>query len=169
MANGFVGNGNAEAALRMIECEEPPQPGADFYSLHCGAFAQALLALNRKEEALQWAQEAASDDPENAGLQVLLADALVLNGQHEAAHGIYAALFANVAAPPTDLDRRDSAADMFERLFARETGVIPSPFFALQIGSQLEDPAQAEEFWRLAEDEFRYASLTPQPSRPARW
>ena len=157
VANVFVDNGNAEAALRMLERAEPPQPGADFCALHCGAFAQALLALNRKEKALQWAQEAASDDPENAGLQVLLADALELNGQHEATHGIYAALFATVAAPPPDLDRRDSAADMFERLFARETGVIPSPFFALQIGSQLEDPAQAEEFWRLAEDAFHHS------------
>jgi tetratricopeptide (TPR) repeat protein len=67
VANVFVDNGRVEAALQMLERAEPPQPGADFYSLRCGAFAQALLALNRKEEALQWAQEAASDDPEYAG------------------------------------------------------------------------------------------------------
>jgi hypothetical protein len=43
---------------------------------------------------------------------------------------------------------------MFGRVFALETGAVPSPFFALDIAATLEDPAQAAQFWKLGEAEF---------------
>ena len=51
----------------------------------------------------------------------------------------------------------NSISQMFSDLFARETGVVHSPIFAMTIGKSLSDPTQAEEFWNLAEAEFYHS------------
>jgi hypothetical protein len=51
----------------------------------------------------------------------------------------------------------DSISEMFLETFSLEQGVLPSPIFAIQLGQQLSDPKQSDEFWKLAEAEFYYS------------
>lgn len=79
-------------------------------------------------------------------------DALRFNGRCEDAIAIYSALMATAEPSPEEVP--DPIADLFKRLFALETGAVPSPFFGLDIVSSLEDPEQAARFWKLGEAEF---------------
>jgi len=139
-------------ALEMLQKADLPQPDSQYHALHCGAFARALIPLNRSQEALTWAQGAAAADPEDARLRLLLADALRCDGQCEEASALYSGLMA--AAEPAPAEAPDPIADVFSRLFALETGAVSSPFFALDIVGSLQDPEQAAQFWKLAEAEF---------------
>lgn len=136
-----------KAAEFLGEAEASEQGAAGFQA----ASAKALLNLGRYAEALPKAQSAAANAPGDARLRTLYADALHLSGQCEGAHAIYAELMA--AAPMIDPDT-DSVKPMFDSLFRLETGAVVSPVLALDIAEQMSDPAQAEEFWRLAETEF---------------
>ena len=151
-ANALSAIAHPHNALEMLQKRPPPAEGAEDYAPHAGAYAQALLGLGKTSEALAWAQAATTADPENPGLQVLLADALRLNGQNEAAFAIYSSLMAT--AEPTPTDAPDPVGAIFESLFSRESGAVPSPLFALDLIERFEDPAQAERFWLLAEVEF---------------
>jgi tetratricopeptide (TPR) repeat protein len=139
-------------ALEMLQKYDLSESGSEHHALHCGAFARALIPLNRSQEALQWAQTAAAAGPEDARLQLLLADALRCNGQTEEATALYSGLMAT--AEPAPSEAPDPIADLFGRLFALETGAVPSPFFALDVVGSLEDPEQAAQFWKLGEAEF---------------
>ncbi len=152
VANVFTASRRPHTALEMLQGASLSEPGSEYYACHCGAYARALIPLNHPREALEWAQAAAAADPEDARLRVLLGDALRLAGRVEEAGAIYAGLMAT--ASPSPADSPNPIADLFARLFARETGVVPSPFFAVDLAPQIEDPEQAEEFWRLGEVEF---------------
>jgi hypothetical protein len=141
-----------QEALELLNRYELSEPDSDVYARHCGAFARAMIPLERREEALQWARTAATAAPEDARLQLLLADALRLSGAREEAGAIYSSLM-DTAAPAPD-EAPDPIGDVFSRLFAGETGVVPSPFFALDIVATLEEPEQAAQFWKLGEAEF---------------
>lgn len=151
-ANGIVAAGHPQNALEILQKRDLPVEGAEDYAPHAGAYARVLLALGHTPEALAWAQAATGADPDDPGLQVLLADALRLSGQNEAAYAIYSGLMAT--AEPTSADAPDPVGAMFASLFAGESGVVRSPLFALDIADRFEDPAQAERFWQLAEAEF---------------
>ena len=136
-----------KAAEFLAQAEASEQGTAGFQA----ASAKALLNLGRYAESLPQAQSAAANAPADTRLRTLYADALHLNGQGKNAHTIYAELMA--AAPTMDADS-DTVAPMFDSLFRLETGSVPSPVLALEIAEQMSNPAQAEEFWRLAETEF---------------
>ena len=119
------------------------------YGLHCAALANTLNVLSYYEDALQWAQKANQAVSNDRYFQVLLADSYWLCRHCDEANTIYQNLIAQI---PQSED--DSISQMFSDFFALETGAIPSPIFAIQIGKKLSDPSQAEEFWQLAEAEF---------------
>ena len=58
------------------------------------------------------------------------------------------------SAPKSEAPRHAAVDAMFSNLFARETGVLCSPVFAIELGGRLRDSGQAEEFWGRAELEF---------------
>lgn len=152
VANVMTACRQVEQAYEMLQGTELPAAGAEYYARHCGAFARALIPLNHPAEALQWGQTAAAADPEDARLRLLLADVQRFNGQCEEATAIYSSLMATAAPAPDEAP--DPIGDLFSRLFALETGAVPSPFFALDVVGSLEDPEQAAQFWKLGEAEF---------------
>lgn len=152
LANLFTAGRRPLEALEMLEGAELTPADSEYHARHCGAFARALIPLHRPDEALQWAEAATTADPSDPRLQILLADALRLSGQSDAATAIYSALMAT--AEPAPDEAPDPIADVFARLFALETGAVSSPFFALDVAASLEDPAQAAEFWTLGGAEF---------------
>lgn len=141
-----------EVALELLQKMQLAEPGTQYYARHCGAFARALIPLDRPSEALQWAQTAAAADPEDARLRLLLADALRFSGRCEEATAIYSALMATAAPAPDEA--LDPIGDVFSRLFALETGAVPSPFFAIDVVGSFEDTDHVAQFWKLAEPEF---------------
>ena len=152
VANVFTACRRPQQALEALQSAELTEAGSDYYARHCGAYARALIPLNHPQKALEWAQTAAAAAPDDARLRLLLADALRFNGRGEEATAIYCALMATAEPSPDEVP--DPIADLFERLFALETGAVPSPFFALDIVGSLEDPDQAAQFWKLGEAEF---------------
>jgi tetratricopeptide (TPR) repeat protein len=133
-----------QAALDNIE----PSDSASYYA----AFAQTFMALTNYQQALKWAEKANQAEPNNSYFQILLADAFSFNGHCEEANAIYTERMASL-----NRSSHSSISEMFFQLFARETGVVHSPVFAIIIGESLSDPTQVEEFWQLAEDEFYYS------------
>ncbi len=115
------------------------------------ALARVLINLGRKADALAHAKQATEAEPDDARLRTLYADTLHLSGRCEEAHAIYSEQ-QTASHPPTE--GSDQIAPLFTNFFSQETGSVPSPVLALEIGESLSDPAQAEEFWRLAETEF---------------
>jgi tetratricopeptide (TPR) repeat protein len=152
VANVMTACRRVEQAYQILRGVELTGAGTKYYARHCGSFARVLIPLNQPKEALQWAQTAAAADPEDPRLQLLLADALRFNGRCEEATAIYSGLMATAAPAPDEAP--DPISDVFSRLFALETGAVPSPFFALDFVGSLEDPEQAAQFWKLAEAEF---------------
>jgi tetratricopeptide (TPR) repeat protein len=151
-ANILTACRSPQEALELLQKAELTEAGSQYYARHCGAYARVLVPLNHPVEALQWAQTAAAADPDDARLSLILADALRLNQQYEAANTIYSHLQAT--APPPSEEASDPISELFSRLFALETGAVPSPLFALDVATSLEDPEQAGRFWQLAEAEF---------------
>jgi tetratricopeptide (TPR) repeat protein len=152
IANILTASRRPQEALETLKATELAEAGSEYYARHCGAFARALIPLSHPVEALQWAQTAATADPDDSRLQLLLGDALRFNGQCEEANAIYSGLMAT--AEPSPDEAPDPIGDMFGRVFALETGAVSSPFFALDIAATLGDPEQAEQFWKLGEAEF---------------
>lgn len=151
-ANYLVADRRAQDALAVLEPSEPPNSENASYANHCAAFAKVYLSLTRYAEALAWAQKAVEAAPEEAYFQTILADALHLTGQCEAAHDIYDKLMKQSSG--SNLQGKEAVAEMFHSLFARETGAVSSPVLALEIAESLGDPEQAEAFWELADTEF---------------
>jgi hypothetical protein len=152
VANVFTALRLPHEALQILQRFELSEPGSPSFARHCGAFARAMIPLEQRDGALQWARTAAEGDPDDARLQLLLADALKLNGMSDEAMAIYSRLMESAA--PTPDEAADPIGDVFSRLFAVESGVVPSPFFALDIVASLEGPEQAAQFWKLGEAEF---------------
>ena len=152
VANVLTACRRPQQAIEMLQKTALTEAGSEYHARHCGAYARALIPLSLPKEALEWAQTATAADPEDARLHLLLADAMRCAGQCEEATAIYSGLMASAAPSPDEAP--DPIADMFNRLFALETGVVPSPFFALDIAGSIEDPDQAAQFWTLGEAEF---------------
>jgi tetratricopeptide (TPR) repeat protein len=123
----------------------------DFPS-HCAALARSLCSLTYYKESLNWTEKASQLEPKNSYFQTILADAYFLTNYTDKASQIYQSHISLI--PPSD---SDSISEMFLETFSIEQGVLHSPIFAIQLGQQLSDPKQSEEFWRLAEDEFYYS------------
>jgi tetratricopeptide (TPR) repeat protein len=141
-----------QEALELLNKYELSEPDSSVYARHCGAFARAMIPLERREESVQWARRASEAAPDDTRLRLLLGDALRLKGETDEAAAIYSKLM-ETAAPAPD-EAADPIGDVFSRLFAVETGVVSSPFFALDIVGTLEDAEQAAQFWKLGEAEF---------------
>jgi len=152
IANYLTISRNAFEALNLMknfiqEDIDNPDRGEFF-----AALAKALMALTYHHDALLWAQRASKIEPDNSHFQLILADAYFLCGQSEKAHAIYSSQMATLT--PSD---NPSIPDLFSNFFSLETGVVPSPIFAFQIGQSLTDANQAEEFWQLGEAEFYHS------------
>src|SRR5262249_21389367 len=136
-ANYLTADRRPDDALALLEQYEPPAPENEDYASHCATYAKAYIGLTRYAEALAWARKATEAAPDNPHFQTILADALHLSGQGEAAHEIYSQRMDT--APPSNSDPSHVVAEMFQNLFACETGVVSSPVLALEIGESLSD------------------------------
>jgi hypothetical protein len=154
-ANYYTADSRPNEALSTLEGAEPPVPGAADFAPHCAAYARALLGLTRYPEALEWARKAAGAAPDDSRIGVVLADALHLTEASDAAHEIYDGLMAQ--AQGSEKSGTEVVDEMFQRLFARDAGIVSSPVLALEIAEQLGDSVQRERFWELAETEFFYS------------
>jgi tetratricopeptide (TPR) repeat protein len=146
-ANYLVAVRQPHRAILLLQEASPAETITPEY---CTATANALLAQTRSQEALVWAQRAIDVDSDSARNQLLLADALHMSNRHEEAHVIYDRLMASY----TNTDPDAGISEMFRDLFARATGVVPSPVLAFSLGEGLADPEQATAFFDLAETEF---------------
>src|SRR5262249_34877877 len=103
----------------------------------------------------EWARKASGAAPDDPRIRVVLADALHLTGAGDEAHAIYDGLMARAGG--SGKSGTEVVDEMFDRLFARDSGAVSSPVLALEGAEQLQDPAQREQFWDLAETEFFYS------------
>src|SRR5260221_10374836 len=62
-------------AVALLQENALPTPDSDDYTQVCSAFSKGFIGLQDGENALIWAQKAAEAKPDNAHLQVVLADA----------------------------------------------------------------------------------------------
>lgn len=150
-ANHLVAIRRPDAALGALEEAGIPEPEDADYAACSAALARALTGMTRYKEALAWAQEAVATAPDDYRFQTVLADAFHLNGDPDEAHALYSRL---MTASSNASSANIPVSELFAQLFALETGCVPSPVFALELGCNLTDPTEAEEFWRLAETEF---------------
>lgn len=151
-ANYLVAVRSPDKALRLLEESPPPVAGDEGHAGHCAAFARALLAITRHAEAVPWARQAVAGEPDGGHFQTLLADALHMGEGREEAHEIYTRLMAT--GKGSDNDGVAVVEEMFHNLFARETGVMPSPVMAVELAESMGDASQAEDFWLRGETEF---------------
>lgn len=155
VANFLTFDSRPAEALNVLEGNEPAEVGAADYGFYCAAYSRALMSMTHYDDALDWATWAAEFAPENASFQIVLADALHQTGQCEAAHDIYSHFMTTGSVSQAE---GTAAIDvMFDRLFARDTGVASSAVLALDIVNQLSDPKQQARFWERAEPEFYYS------------
>jgi tetratricopeptide (TPR) repeat protein len=138
-------------AFEILQEASSTNLGED-YSQHCAALAKNLFSLIQYEESLIWAEKAYQAEPTNPHFETILADAYFLTDRTEEASKIYQSRISLVPPSPSD-----SISEMFLETFSIEQGVLPSPIFAIQLGQQLSDPKQSDEFWKLAEAEFYYS------------
>lgn len=151
LANYLVADRNPVEAFEIVQEASSGSLGDD-YPQHCAALAKSLIALTYYEESLKWAKKACEAEPKNSQFKIILADAYFLDGNHSEANKIYESRISLI--PPSD---SDSISDMFSVTFTFDTGVLPSPIFAIRLGKQLSDSKQSDEFWKLAETEFYYS------------
>jgi len=140
-----------DTALEVLE-EEGEPTDQDELGGYAAARARALLGLTRYADALVWANKAVIAEPDNHRFHVLRADALHTTGECEEAHGLYSRMMEK--ASRTSLDHPGAVRMMFQRVFALDTGVCPSPMLAIDLADSLGSPEQSQEFWTLAETEF---------------
>lgn len=119
------------------------------YAQACASLAKTLINLNYYEDALNWASKAYSTDQDNYRFQTILADCLRLNNRNTDASEIYKSLISKV-----ERSQSNSISKSFADFLSLETGVVPSPVWAVDLARQLADPQQASEFWQLGELEF---------------
>jgi len=154
-ANMLVAIRKPDQALTLLKGEPPTPQDADDYSQYCAAYAYTFLYLQQADDALNWAKKAHDLTPNDSRIHTLLADAQYLTGAHDDANTIYSALMAK--SDISDPASTNNVEAMYQSLFKLETGAVPSPMFAVEIGEKLSDPAQSEQFWQLTQVEF-YAS-----------
>ena len=151
VANYFIANRSPFEAFKILQETSSEDLGEDFPQ-HCAALAKSLCSLTYYEESLVWAEKAYQLEHSTPRFGTILADAYFLVDRTEEASKIYQSRISLVPPSPSD-----SISEMFLETFSIEQGVIPSPIFAIQIGQQLSDPKQSDEFWKLAEVEFYYS------------
>ncbi|WP_017327140.1 lipopolysaccharide assembly protein LapB [Synechococcus sp. PCC 7336] len=149
VANYLTANRSPLDALDILQSEIKNSKNSDKFPEYCIALSRSLIALTYYKEALTWAQKAFQASPKDIRNKFILADAYALCGYPEEADKIYQEQLA-LAKP----SQNNSISEMFSEMFAKETGIISSPVFAVQIGLQLSDPHQSAEFWKIAEAEF---------------
>ena len=138
--------GNALELLRET-MHSPLEP--EDYLQTCASLAKTLFNLNYYEDALNWISEAYSIDQNNYRFQTIFADCLFMNDNCQDATEIYKSLIATA-----EKSESDSITKTFTDFFSHETGVVPSPVWAVELANQLADPQQVSEFWQLGELEF---------------
>ncbi len=151
VANYFIADRNPFQAFEILQDASSDNWDED-YPPHCAALAKSLGSLTYYEESLKWAEKAYESDTSNPHFETILADAYFLTDHTDEASQIYQSRISLVPPSPSD-----SISDMFLVTFSIEQGVLPSPIFAIQLGQQLSDPKQSDEFWKLAEAEFYYS------------
>ncbi|WP_375492753.1 hypothetical protein [uncultured Nostoc sp.] len=132
----------------QLQQETQGNLGEDYVS-YCSAIAKTLISLTQYQEALNWVKKASHSAPNNSHIELLKADAYFLSGHCEQANEIYQNHW--LIAKKYE---QESISKMFSNLLSCQYGTSSSPIFALQIGKQITDPSEAEEFWHLAEAEF---------------
>ena len=151
VANYLTLDRNPFAAFEVLQ-EFTSRDLGDDYPQHCAALAKSLCSLTYYEESLNWAEKAYQLETSNCHFETILADAYFLTDRTEEASQIYQSRISLVSPSPSD-----SISEMFLETFSIERGVLTSPIFAIQLGQQLSDLKQSEEFWKLAEAEFYYS------------
>jgi tetratricopeptide (TPR) repeat protein len=151
VANYLIADRNPFQAFEILQDASSDNWDEDFPP-HCAALAKSLCSLTYYEESLKWAEKAYQLEPSNPHFETILADAYFLNDRTEEASKIYQSRISLVPPSPSD-----SISEMFLETFSIEQGVLPSPIFAIQLGQQLSDSKQSDEFWKLAEAAFYYS------------
>jgi tetratricopeptide (TPR) repeat protein len=148
-ANYHLLDRHADVALMILEdTDELSVEDAD-YADYCASKAKAFINSGMYEEALDWAEKAFENAPNDNIIHTLLADTKHINGQCEEAHEIYSTLMKQIPINTTE-----NINEMFHDLFARDTGIVPSPVLAFDMLEKLENSEQTRLFWQLAETEF---------------
>jgi tetratricopeptide (TPR) repeat protein len=151
VANYLIADRNPFQAFEILQDASSDNWDEDLPP-HCAALAKSLCSLTYYEESLKWAEKAYQAEPSNPRFETILADAYFLTDRTEEASKIYQSRISLVPPSPSD-----SISEMFLETFSIEHGVLPSPIFAIQLGQQLSDTKQSDEFWKLAEAEFYYS------------
>ena len=151
VANYLIADRDPFQAFEILQDASSDNWDEDFPP-HCASLAKSLCSLTYYEESLKWAEKAYQAQPSNPSFETILADAYFLTDRTEEASKIYQSRISLVPPSPSD-----SISEMFLETFSIEHGVLPSPIFAIQLGQQLSDTKQSDEFWKLAEAEFYYS------------
>ncbi|MBC8099757.1 MAG: tetratricopeptide repeat protein [Armatimonadetes bacterium] len=152
VANVLVALRLPQNALQLLkQSDPPPQEDTEAYSGYCESYARALQYLQQPHEALPWIEKSLSVT-QNHLLRQRHADILYLTGECEPALKLYTELIEGLelSAAPHDA----AIPVLFASLFAFDTGRIPSPVLAVDVGEKLTDAQQSATFWQLGEAEF---------------
>jgi tetratricopeptide (TPR) repeat protein len=152
-AERLIEDRRPQEALDVLRSNEAEKDAAQ--PQFCAAYARALLCLDRSDEALVCARRGLETEPNDRRLRILVADAQHLLGHFEEAHVTYRELLA--AAPPFPISRKPelTATEIFDHLFAYESGRVRSPIFALNVVTGAPDLSGS--LWTLVEDEFYWS------------
>ncbi len=153
IANALTAMRGPDKALKLLQDNPQPETTSEDYAAHCAAFARAFFGLQQPVTALEWAKKAFEHD--SAAYKLIYADGLYLTGECDAADHLYTELMGESKSDETD----ETIPNMFAKLFARDTGVVPSPVVALSIAEKLANPDQAAEFWQFAEADYYDSSF----------
>ncbi len=154
IANVMVASRAPNLALELLQKTEVPEANeatfaelANFYE----TYARTLQYLQRPAEALDWLDKAQPPYHEQRSIRLRRADLLYMTGACDEADQIYAELTPTAASEKA----ADANVDtLFADLFSVETGAVPSPVLAIEVGERLTDPQQVDAFWQLGEAEF---------------
>lgn len=152
IANILIANREPNKAIGLMKREPAPPADTEDYVYYCESYARVWQYLQQPQEALEWIQKAYSIANDNKIVRVRMADVLHMTGECDQAHEIYTSLMQSVKKGENPAG--GTIKTMFEDIFALETGAVPSPVFAIDIGEKLSNPQQAAEFWQLGEIEF---------------
>lgn len=152
VANMMTALRRPKEAFAHLEANPPANGTGQDYAEYCAACARVFMSFELAEKALEWATKAANAAPNDKKIQCVLADAMRLNKDFEGSSRIYSALLK--AGKRSQLNPTGAVEEMIAEVFSRETGSVPSPLFAIEIGQHLGNQEQASMFWQLIETEF---------------
>lgn len=137
-----------EALQELQQAGMPAEGRADY----CATYAKTLNILGHYTAAEAMAHQGLIFDSSHKRCKIQLADALHLQGQHEAAHRLYnEILYQRISQP--DLGQSNTLT--FEQRVGFDSNVLHSPVYAINLLEH--DPDATEAVWQWAEDEFYWS------------